>query len=144
MKRFLLSLLCLLTAVFSLSSCGDKGKKVEPVNADEITQVTALDSPYSSYLYVIEDKEAIAELCAIYNSLTYRGLNDGEEAPDDLLVNGKLYDLHFYDAENEPAVAFCYISPRGYLLLDDLDHPWLLTSPFDEDRLMKLLTEYHI
>lgn len=142
MKRLLLILLCSLT-VFSLSSCGEKVKKVEPVNADEITQVTALDSPYSSYLYVIEDKEAIAELCAIYNSLTYRELNDREEAPDDLLVNGKLYDLRFYDAENEHTAASCCLSPRGYLLLDGLDHPYVLTCPFDEDRLMKLLTEYH-
>ncbi len=142
MKRALSIVLIVLLFAIALSACGGLNRKLPQLDPAQVTEVTATDSPYSSYLYVIDDQGAIAQLCAFYNAMTYRELSPGEEKPENLLV-GKLYSLHFHDAESEHTLASCYISPDGYLLADDFEHPYRLTSAFDEEQLRALLEKYN-
>lgn len=141
MKRTLSIVLIMLLFTITLSAC-DGNRKLSPFDPSQVTEVTATDSPTSSYLYVINDRKAIAQLCEFYNSLTYRELKDGEEKPDNLLL-GKLYSLHFNNAESEHTLASCYVSPDGYLLADDYKHPYKLTSSFNEEQLRALLEKYN-
>lgn len=140
LKRTVSAVFAALFLMLALSACG-ADRSVAPIDASEITEVTATDALYSSYLYVIEDQEAIAALCELYNSLTYRELADGEEAPD--LMAGTLYTLCFHDTKKEQTMAVCDISPAGYLLLGDVEHPYRLTSNFDEAYLVQLLETYN-
>ena len=141
LKRVVSAVFTALFLISALSACGSE-RSVTPIDASNITEVTVTDAIYSSYAYDIEDWEAIVELCDLYNSLTYRELRDGEEAPD--LMTGTLYTLCFHDTEKEQTMAVCDISPAGYLLLEDYEHPYRLTSDFDEAHFVHLLETYNI
>lgn len=120
------------------------------LNADEITQITATDSMYSSYLYVIEDKDGIEALIELCNGLRY--------VPTDKvsffdLMGDTLYTLTFFrnssTKDSESRFAGVHISPQGYLYYMDFENMYNadlsvyhITSGFDEERLKSLLKSY--
>lgn len=139
MKIRILSLfiaLFLLAAV--LCACG---QRCEPLDASQVYKVTATDAIYSSYMYVIDDSVAIARLVDIYNGLTFERYENISDTYD--LLMQKLYSINYYDTEGT-CIAYCHISPDGYVFLDDLENPYRLTSQFDEFDLKLLLEEYDI
>ena len=159
MKRIVTLILVIVLAAVSLASCGGKTAEVERPKLDknEIKLVTAMDAIFSSYLYVISDKEAIGELVELYNSVEYAPVPEGEEVPD--LYMDKLYMLYFHDEEPVDgaigdAVAELWISPKGYIIVDESRYSdndaddadslktYKLTSDFDEDSLAKLLKDF--
>ena len=144
MKRSVFLFITVLTAL-ALSCCGHKNDTLKP---SEIGSVVASDALYSSYLYQVSDPDAVAELAAIYNSVTYEPLKKGEEMPDDLLTD-KLYMLTYYrvgSGTDDDIAASLWISPRGYVFPDvgenRFENACRLTSSFDEQRLRMILTEY--
>ena len=148
MKRIICVLLAVMMIV-SLTACGYE--KPESLDASEVKFVSVSESLFSSYLYLIEDEEAVAELTKLYNSVRYKPLADGEELPSLLL--GKLYMLSFYDKEPvdgvmPEAVAWIAISPDGYVMPynseNSFDDAYKLTSVFDEERLKQILKEYDV
>lgn len=153
MKKLFAVLAAVLLAGMVLASCGGgetepAQESLAPLERGSVTCVTASDAVYSSYLYVIDDEKALDELVGLYNSVTCAPLAEGEQAPD--LLTGTLYMLDFYDAVTDgnygDPIARLYLSPQGYVMLDDgeniLENVRRLTSAFDEERLKALLTEY--
>lgn len=136
------SFLLVLVVSCTLVSCTGKENRPAALSADEVAQVTASTAIYSSYLYVIEDRAAVAELTELYNGLTYRELRPGEEAPDGLL--SEMYILEYYDAKGE-VITDCFISPEGYVRFrDSFETVYVLTSDFDEENLMNILEKNNI
>lgn len=144
MKRFWAISFLLFCLVTCLTACGGRGKQLAPIDADDVAVVTATDALYSSYLYVIEDKDAIAELASVYNSIRYEPLSE-EEDPE--IFMDTLYYLNFaksYDRSTiGESIAGVGISPKGYVFLTD-GQTYQLTFSFDEARLKALLEEYDI
>jgi hypothetical protein len=120
------------------------------LNPDEVKQITASESMYSSYLYVIEDKEGIDAIVELCNSLRF--VPTDELSFSDLLGD-TLYSLIFSrdasSTEAEGTLAGIHISSQGYVYYMDYAQMYeedlpvcRLMSQFDEERLKSLLKEY--
>ena len=88
-KRAFAVLIAAALIAVSLAACGGRssGQSLEKLDKDEIKLVTGLDSIHSSYMYMIEDEEGVAELVDLYNNVRYEPVPEGEEAPQLLLVD---------------------------------------------------------
>ena len=147
MKRVICLLLAVILVASALVSCG-KGETDAAIDGSAVKLVTATDSLFSSYLYVIEDAGAVAELVELYNGVSY----EPEPADDSLkseLMMDTLYMLSYHaeaisDGEISDSAASLWISPKGYVLIDadDTMEAHKLTSTFDPERLAELLKEY--
>ena len=151
MKRLLIVCLCV-CIILSAASCAQEARP-DPLDAADVASVTATDSVTSSFLYVIKDEQAIAELVGLYNDLRYTpcGASLSDMLSDDL-GGGALYMITYQsrssDSDTPPACV--WLSPRGYVYFsgyeaqegDDLP-VYRLTSAFDEERLKALLEQYN-
>ena len=149
MKRIICILAAVLLVALTLASCGEAGGRLDPLDAGRITLVTASESIFSSYMYLIEDEGAISELVGLYNDLTYDTQPDAEIVAE--LMADTLYMISYHeetavDGVIPVSIATLWISPKGYLLLEDEGDSTLkaykLTSSFDEERVLDLLTKY--
>ena len=141
MKKCISLIAAVIIVMLMLTACGEpKTLSPEQISAEDITQVEATDALYSSYLYIVEDADAIAELVDMYNALTYT--DDCDKQPMDIL-GGVLYSLTFSGGAD--AVYNCYICPDGYLMIGDdaFEKVYTLTGGFDEDKLRSILGEYN-
>ena len=147
MKRIICILAAVLLVALTLASCGEAGGRLDPLDAGRIKLVTASESVYTSYIHMIEDEGAIAELVGLYNGLTYDTQPDADMAAE--LLTDTLYMISYHEEQDVNnvipiSVATLWISPKGYLLLEDEGDSTLkaykLTSSFDEERVLDLIT----
>lgn len=138
MKRIAALALAVILLALSLTACSEK--RPEPLSADDVSKVTATTSVYSSYMYVIEDRDAIGELVDMYNSLTYTELPLDEMKPSDLLSDTTLYCITYEVGGSYQNID---LSPKGYLMLGDFEHVCKLGSGFDENKLTDILETYN-
>lgn len=150
MKRVLCIIFALLIASLALASCDNGGVRFDPLDSGKVKLVTASDAIYSSYMYMIEDEGALAELTELYNSMSYDAKPDGAAASADLLAD-KLYFLSYHyeeavDGVIPAAAATLWLSPKGYVLIEDEENSTMqahkLTSSFDAEHLEDLLAKY--
>lgn len=151
MKRLSALLLAVILTACLLAACSFE-QRPEALRARDVACVTASTAVFSSYLYVVEDDQAIAELVDLYNTLTYVPTDD--VAFSDLLGD-TLYMITYqrrsiYSSTADSPLASVWISPQGYVHFTDYeaeedpdaDLPvYRLTNDFDEERLKALLEE---
>ena len=136
MKRIIALLAAVVLAALTLTACG-KEYIPERLSTDVIGMVSATNSEVDK-LYVVEDKEAVKELVAIYNALSFTDLEGGA---DPEMMSRKVYCLTFYNTKGEKQ-ASCYLAPDGYIKMDNsLNDTYRLVNGFDEEKLNKLLEE---
>ena len=146
MKRVICIVLAVLMAA-ALCSCGQQNEgRLSQLDKGKVKMVSGMDSLYSSYFYIIEDEGAVAELTDLYNSVRFEPVPE-EEQPKDILMDTIPLQYHYEPANNgiiSDAVASLWISPRGYVLLENGDDmiAYKLTSSFDADRVKAILDEY--